>query len=315
MNDFSSQLNYYRPSGESSLFGMLMVIFLGTLAGGVLGFLYVCAGRCVPLWPYSNVPLLLLFAVSLGWFLSFCVRLFKIQDAAVAGVAGFVVFIIVYLYLWLLYPAALGSFGISSLQKTPTFRWDWKMFQYRVMDSLLNPEDVYRQIRFFYDHGAMWNFSGRVSAVNKPSLDGSLLALLWALEALVLCCCVVVLPTRQAKAPFSEETGKWLRARKMPRPVAYIQSKEQFESAFVRGDHTALTTPLTSDVTQADGFEYSEYAIVTLYPDYHAPCVSVSNFYAGKSTRIVAPLKISPELVRSIEAALQGNRGGYDNAR
>jgi hypothetical protein len=297
MDNLSPHLNYYRPSGVFPPAG-IMTLFVGCAAGAVLGAVYAFASYHIPLI-YLNFVLLFAFGVLLGWFGSWGVRKFHIRNAYAAVVMGAAIFLVAYVVHWPFYIATVivdwetdspydiaAIFNLSGeLMRDPAGNW--------VLIEFLNETGV-------------WSISGRGSSSNL-NVKGIELTCIWIGEALILLYYAVRKPWEEARKPYSERQGEWMKPTDLPTPIRFIESPKDFKNALSHNDYSALTTPILASVELP-----LKYAKVSLYSDALDPYVTVQNVSITKKAEkktasekaVVRCLKIHPTHATDITNAL-----------
>ena len=300
MDNFSSSLNYYHPSGVFPLAG-IAALFAGCAGGAVLGAVYAFVNHHMPL-VYLNVLLLCGFGFSLGWLGSWGVRKSRVRSASAAVVMGAVIFLTAYVSHWFFY--------IS------TVLVDWETDSpYSVMtvfnlalDFMRDPGESWEVIQGLNEEG-VWSISklGSSSSRSRFEPKGLVLAAIWLIEALFLMYPAVKRTWEEACKPYSERQGEWMKPQELPVPIAFIEDPEEFKKAVDRGDYSMLTAqlpPSDEDVLK--------FANVCLYSDalesyVSVKNVSVTNKKKKETDEVVRYLKISPQTAADILSALAGS--------
>ena len=274
MNDFSPNLNYYRPSGAFSLPGVILTLIVGVVAGIVLGCIYAFVNHHDPLL-YLNILLAAGFGLALGWLVTFGVRRFEIRNPTIAVILAFLVFLVAYLVHWVAYVAVL-------LASFEGFSFDFAYIA-ETFTALLGAPDVLLELIKEINREGVWNITSNSSA-DGIEVKGMFLAGIWIAEALTILYYTCRQPLRQAQKPYSEQSGKWLEPQDMPLPIAHT-SKDELESAIARNDYKTLSSPLPPVSENEEETASGGYAVVTLYPDAFEPCVSVRNVTVKKKRK------------------------------
>jgi hypothetical protein len=290
-------LNYYRPSGVFPPAG-IATLFVGCIGGAAAGAVYAFANYHIPLL-YLNIVLLIAFAALLGWFGSWGVRKFHVRNAFAAAVMGAGIFLTAYIVHWFFYIATViidwntdSPYDIAEI-----FRLSVTLMQ--------DPAGSWELIGALNETG-VWNISGRGSSPSQE-VKGIELACIWIGEALILLYYAVRKPWEEARKPYSERQGEWMKPTDLPTPISFIENLEEFKNALSRNDYSALTTPILASVELP-----LKYAKVRLYSDALDPYVTVQNVSITKKKKketvsekdVVRCLKIHPTIAADITKAL-----------
>lgn len=294
MNDLSVNLNFYRPSGAVSFFGVACTLLLGLIAGIPSACLYAFVSYHNPI-VYLNVVFALLLGSVLGWLVSAGIRRFAVRNVPVAAAVSLVAVVGAWLAHWVFY-------GATVLADIDGMGWDFIHIALIGRDFLMEPGIFLSFIRAVNAEG-VWTLESRSGS--GIEIKGLLLSGIWLCEAAVIFWGALKSPWLEAGKPFSERSENWLKATPLPLAVAFVEDKSAFFTALSRGDWRALTSPLPeSDAPK-------QYATVTLYADAFEPCVTVTNTSvkkkSGISTEEVARyLQVTPFVADSIQKALGG---------
>jgi len=255
-----------------------MSLLMGSVAGVILGAIYAFGIFHSPLI-YLNFILTGALGFALGIVVTLGVDYFHIRNRAVAVFIGLIVFCVAYITAWLVYiPTVLAHFGNDTSSFDVPFILEWAYY------FAQNPRLAFEWIQFI-NYNGVWTITSPGSRQPGISMSGIILALIWLAEAAIICFITIMSPHEAAGKPYSERQGKWLVAKALPGVIAYVENRDAFLNAFVRGDFSALSTPLAVDESPAEGEEgeeaddvdFSQYATVTLYADSYEPYVTVQN--------------------------------------
>jgi hypothetical protein len=307
MNDVSSHLDCYRPSGAIPLAG-IAAFPVEIAVSAILAAMYAFVNHHDPLL-YLNALLMCGFALYLGWIVSWGVRTFHIRNTLAAAAMGAAVFFVSYTVHWFFY---ISTVLVDWETDSPYDVGTVVKFAFSLMRD---PEGSWKLIRTLNEEG-VWSIGSRSSVIE---VKGLLLAVLWVGEALAFFFFAVTKPWEAAGKPYSERLGKWMEARELPVSVNFIDDLEEFKRAVSRGDYSALTTPLSADTDAKDvpqeramHVKDVKYAKTILYSDPLDPCVSVKNVSVRQKKKktdvsakeVVRYLKVSPMVAQNITNAL-----------
>jgi hypothetical protein len=299
-------LNYYRPSGEAPLHGVLVTVIFGGAAGAVLGALYAFINHHDPL-VYLNVLLMFGFGSALGWIVSFGIRRFHIRNVYVAAVSGFLVFLAAYLSHWYFYLATVyvdrmtdSSFDVVSIFTL-------------ALAFMESPKGAWEFLKYLNEEG-VWTISR--SAIE---IKGIVLSVLWVAELAAICFLAVKTSIYETCKPYSERRGEWIKSVKLIRPRAFIEDVEGFKAAMARGDYALLSALYEAEDEKDEGAPVdSKFATIELYPDPYESYIIVDNVTvkierkkkkkkesaaktATTTTNVVTYLKIPPAVADEIQ--------------
>jgi len=316
-----------------------MTLIAGIAAGVVMGAVYAFINHHNPII-YLNILLVFGFGWALGLVVAKGVSVFHIRNRVVAAVAGVIIFGVAYAAHWCVYiPTVLIDFDRN------TSSFDVRLILETAVMFARYPMYILEWILRINESG-VWSVTMPGSRTGGIEISGLVLALVWLAEAVIIGYFAVKMPWEQAGEPYSERRQKWLTAKVLAAPIAFIENVEEFLNKLARGDYSALTTPLASlpeeEEEEEENDETAEkksaqYAAVTLYADSFEPYISVQNFSTsaqqvkqtkkpvgglGKKIKgwfiggseedsvsvsdVVQYLKISPTVAQSISNALGG---------
>ena len=278
MNEFSTSLTYYRPSGTVPVSGAVLTFLKSVVVGVILGAVYAFVNYHNPI-VYLNVLLNLGFGYALGWLVARDIRRFHVRSVFAAGLIAFAVCVVSYVTHWFFYIATvivdLKSYNVTEIVK--------------VVSLLLENPEAWWEAILKLNEGGVWSLGRLGSSGEGLVMKGLLLAVIWVAEALVLCWFSIKRPMEQAGAPYSERGQDWIPPKELPRPAPFVEDIEGFKNAAARSDYSVLTQP--SEVEKE-----SSHATVTLYADPFEPYLSVKNV----SSSVKEPKKsgIIPQVFR-----------------
>ena len=280
METLPPQLSSYRPSGAAPVAGVVMTLIAGIAAGVVMGAVYAFINHHNPII-YLNILLVFGFGWALGLVVAKGVSVFHIRNRVVAAVAGVIIFGVAYVAHWCVYiPTVLIDFDRN------TSSFDVRLILETAVMFARYPMYILEWILRINESG-VWSVTMPGSRTGGIEVSGLVLALVWLAEAVIIGYFAVKMPWEQAGEPYSERRQKWLTAKVLAAPIAFIENVEEFLNKLARGDYSALATPLAAitkkETEENEKNEESEevtsaqYASVTLYPDSFEPYVSVQN--------------------------------------
>ncbi len=221
-------------------------------------FVYALAARHVPI-AFVTVFLTYLFGVLAGVIVVRGENRFGIRNVIVAGMMGFVLFLVGYIVHWPAYVAVLQAHWGGD-----AFNIAWIV--QRTIALLEDPAGLMALIREIMAEGT-WSLGYDSSA----TVHGMQLVGVWAAEALLFLVVAVNIPVRKARSPYSEKKGMWIKEEEMKSPVSYIEDKGAFMNAMARRDYDALMIPAPNHPAQKG------FARVLLYLDDPETYVTVTN--------------------------------------
>jgi len=268
-----------------------MTAVIGIAAGVVMGAVYGFAVFHNPIL-YVNFLLTGAFGFAIGWVVSWGVTAFHIRNRAIAVILALVVFGAAYAVNWAVYvPTVRAHFSSGSSS------FDIPLIFEEAVWFIQHPRATLEWIEVIKENG-VWSITTPGSRQPGIPMSGIFLALIWLVEAVIIAFLAVTLPHEAAGKPFSERQGRWIPQKVLPGRIAFVKNTDEFLNAFVRGDFSALFTPLAAaavsdsaaieDEYEDDDDEYEDedeidsddalqYATVTLYADSFEPYVSVQN--------------------------------------
>ena len=304
MQDFSPNLNYYRPSGAAPIGGVLLTLALGVAAAFPIAFLYAFINHHDPIL-YLNILLAVGFGFVLGWVVSKGIHKFRIRNAFIALTIAVVVFAVAYVVHWFVYVSAV----IVDWETDAPY--DVLLIARYALD-LFEAPGTFLEILKEMNHEGIWSISSSSGRSSATAVNGVFLTAIWIAEALVVFYNAVKKPLDETRKPYSERSEEWLKPQEMVLPIAFVANKAAFESSLARNDYSALTTPLPPlSGNEAEAQELN-HATVTLYNDPFDPCITVSNVTVKQKKKktdvstkaVVRYLKVSPSVAQNIASAL-----------
>jgi len=282
-----------------------MTAVIGIAASVIMGAVYGFAVFHNPII-YVNFLLTGALGFAMGWLVSWGVGAFNIRNRGIAVIIGLVVFSAGYAANWFVYvPTVRAHFssGASS--------FDIPLILDEAVWFVQHPRATLEWIQIIKENG-VWSITTPGSRQPGIPMSGIFLALIWLIEALVIVYLAVALPKERAGEPFSERQGKWIPQKVLPGRIAFVENIDEFLNAFVRGDFSALFTPLavpavTGSAASKDEDDDDEdddilqYATVTLYADSFEPYVTIQNVSrSGVSESAEQPKKPSGGIFKRI---------------
>lgn len=176
---------YYRPSGEFSPVGVLLVLAIATPAAALLAAIYAYLILYIPIAGYVTFILSAGFGLLMGVATSARLRSSKVRNVPLAWLLGTLIALVGFYVHWAVWSAAFlarGDVDVSILQ-------------------LLDPSELWRFISLVNEDGA-WSMKGF-----KPT--GAALWGFWGVEALLILGPAIVVAGMAADQPFCERCQKW----------------------------------------------------------------------------------------------------------
>lgn len=193
---------FYEESGQTNLLGMVFAYTAVIVFTFIMGFLYEVFIRIIP-FVYINFLLTFGYGAAVGFFVMLISRIVKCRSrkgriflVAFAGLAA-------NFFQW----AAFFSY-ITDMQ-IPTI----KEYFYQI-EMCLNPDYLFDFLGFVMKYG-VWGFSG-------GTVNGFLLAIVWAVEALMIWGIAIAIVWKSPKRPYSELHGKWYERRIIDHDFEFI---------------------------------------------------------------------------------------------
>jgi len=272
-----------------------MTAIIGIIAGVIMGAVYGFAVFHNPII-YVNFLLTGAFGFAMGWVVSWGIGAFRIRNRSVAVFIALVVFSAGYAANWVVYvPTVRAHFSSADSS------FDIPLILDEAVWFAQHPRATLEWIQIIKENG-VWSISTPGSSQPGIPMSGIFLALIWLIEALVIAYLAVALPKERAGEPFSERQGKWIPQKVLPGRIAFVENIDEFLNTFVRGDFSALFTPLATtpaaseeddeDEDDSDG-EPMRYASVTLYADSFEPYVTVQNVLRSGAAEQTAEQPVS----------------------
>lgn len=296
MSNYSTNLRFYVPSGEFSLFGAVVTLIVALAAAIPLSFLYALGVLHVPS-VYISIILTLGLAYVLAVIVTVGAKKLRIRNSVVGMLIAFLAGLTAYIFHWPAYVAML-------LADSNEAAFDFPVIFDILRQIIEQPEGLPDIIKNILEVG-VWSLG---NSANAPAVNGPFLLIIWIIEFLIFVLAPVFWVKNNLAQPYSEKSGKWLKASEMPLPIAYVEEVSAMERAFAMNDFEALSQPLPDEAIA------EKYALVTVYYDDFTSFVTVTNVILSgsgkkqkKKEKIVFKfLAVSPEVAQKTASALGG---------
>lgn len=196
MNDL-----YYKPSGKTAPISFLYLILAIAIGASIIGFIYSFAVLYIPLI-YLNLLCLFGAAFGMGLVANLVIGLGKVRNKSVALIFGLLVGLAglyVSWVVWMHYYVNLSAFVEVSY-----------------LDLLTNPIGLWEAMWDINEVGT-WGIGRSGGAV-----DGIMLTIVWAIEALAFVAVAVFFAYSKACEPYLENDDAWAETTKIG-PFQFIQ--------------------------------------------------------------------------------------------
>ncbi|MDR1035362.1 MAG: hypothetical protein LBT40_01925 [Deltaproteobacteria bacterium] len=236
---------FYAPSGE--VHGSSFLIVAAALAAGaVLAPLYAAASLYVPLI-YLNVILIVLYGAAVGTAGGIVARKTLTLNPLLAGVFAVVGGWAGFYASWAVWIALVAHFGGAAF---PGFKetlgyltafGDW--------GPLLGEPRMLVELARLVNEEGLWSI-GRASS-HSGSVHGLALLGVWIVEFLIYTISAAVVAANEARTPYSEEAGEFLKRQKqLNRGVAFPDDPLQRGSVAAGLENGDLTYMATGDMVE-----------------------------------------------------------------
>jgi hypothetical protein len=230
-------MQLYRHSGTMPLIGIPVVVVVGAIAAGILGFAYSFATVYCPV-VYGNFLLTALLGLGIGWAVAMGTRLGKIRNAYVAGTYG-LAFGLVGLYV------AWAADLIARIGGQGGPGW------LELAQVAFQPSVLWEYIQVFYDRG-FWSISHH--GQHADAVKGVFLVIVWLAEGgVILICSTACAFTLTASLPFCERCNRWTVVEKAVRRLLPRGTRPDSAQRAMAGDVDALLDLLRAS---GDPYEY-----------------------------------------------------------
>lgn len=172
---------YYKPSGKSNPISFLYLILAICIAAPILAFVYAYAILWIPII-YLNLLCLAGIALGLGFVANFVIGLGKVRNRLLALVFGLLIAVAGYYFSWVV--------------------WIGYHFEISYMEVIQDPAAMMRGIGLANDQGT-WGFR------SGGNVDGTMLSIVWAIEALAIIIVPIFFAYSKAGEPFIENDDNW----------------------------------------------------------------------------------------------------------
>lgn len=205
--------HYYKASGRFSPLSFVYFILVALIILPLLGLAYAYAIWYIPLI-YILFLLTLGFGFGTGYLLNLTViRAGKVRNTLLALLFGFLGGLFALYFHWAVWLDLVlnagESYGTDSIGITVS-----NVQFIQVFSLAFNPEFLFSLMGEVNQVGT-WGIGG-------GTVSGTILALIWAIEALVIVGLATYLPYVAAQNPFSETSNSWMGAQEL-RPFNFIK--------------------------------------------------------------------------------------------
>ncbi|WP_298424699.1 hypothetical protein [uncultured Kordia sp.] len=173
---------YYKPSGKVNPISILYLLLAICIAVPILAFIYTYAILYIPLI-YLNFLCVAGIAFGLGFVANFVIGLGKVRNVMIAAIFGLLVGIVGLYVSWII--------------------WLAYHFEAEYMTFVTDVEGLKNAIGFANEQGT-WGI-GRSGGM----VDGVMLSIVWAIEAIVMIGFPVFFAFSKAGEPFIENDDNW----------------------------------------------------------------------------------------------------------
>ncbi|KAF2513951.1 hypothetical protein [Flavobacterium foetidum] len=241
---------FYKPSGKFSPMFILCFLLASVTAFPIIGLIYAYCIWYIPII-YVNFFITIGFGFLVGFVLSWLViKKGKVRNPLlgfVIGLAGAFVALYFHWAVWIdLVINAGESYGDEKLGITVS-----NIEFLQVFSLIFRPDVVFEYIGQVNQYGT-WGIRG-------ATVSGTLLWVIWAIEAIVVIGISGFLPYLESKKPFSESTNSWYEEVVLP-AFSYIENKNQIVAAILANNNTDFDA-LNIDVDK----KVDSHSVFTLY--------------------------------------------------
>ncbi|MCI0365653.1 MAG: hypothetical protein L0Y44_04255 [Phycisphaerales bacterium] len=203
---------YYKPSGDFTVAGPLLMLGIGAVAAVILGSVYGYLIQYNPI-VYINVIGALVFGGGLGWAAGIGIRRGKVRAPLIATLDGLAVGAMGVFVAWVVWIHAFAGRAGANV---------W----------IFNPAELWAVIQQVAATGA-WSLKGATPT-------GLALYAVWAIEALMIAGICVLVCRNAASKPFCEPCAQWAQSKTPSQSFGAVDDLDALRRRLEAGEIDAL---------------------------------------------------------------------------
>lgn len=241
---------YYQPSGTFSPVSFLYFLLVSFIILPIVAMAYIYLVWYIPII-YVNFLVTLGFGFAVGYVISrFVVEMGKVRSPKVAIIFGLLGGVVVLYFSWAIWVDLVINAGESYGNSRIGITTSASKFS-QILQLALQPNVLFDLITEINEYGT-WG-------LRSATVSGTLLTIIWIIEALIVLVISFLLPYSKSFAPFCEMDSKWFDEQTLP-AFNFIENTNEMTAHLESANQNSFET-----LQRASNAEKESHSIFTLY--------------------------------------------------